>query len=228
MTESQKQMKKMQDYEAMVKAGKSIDLHILNTAQKSPVTKAADRLRSTYKRACKEISLTGLSKTAKGNARGEIMQAAKQELAAVYQAERENIADEIDKLKTIRQAQDYRNRADIDRSAARYNRRIQAMSNTEINEEISAVRTGKKELSEDQFDCLSAAAKALDPHQHEALRESAKDLHVYEPWLNTDEGKELQKLDTALKNAADGNHIPVQTDDGYQLIGTDAVLQAEE
>ena len=113
-------------------------------------------------------------------------------------------------------------RKDYDREATKHRnevqdaeRRFNAMSTQELHEEILKwTEGGWKEIDPRIIDALSIAVKENDPTDFAILREVALKNRYTEPWLHTEEGKELLWEAETLESCKSGEFPVLITEEG--------------
>lgn len=167
-------------------------------------------MADAFSRARKQIDLGNPDQAARSRIAMAVYDAAKEDVREIVEAEKAMVeaAMAAERRKYERAAE--LNRDKLAQEAASYQRRVDAFTAEELKKEAILVMSGKRELTPDMVDIISAAAKATNPHLHADLRKTVQERDLYSPWKHTDDGKVITKylntIDAALRH---GNEIPV-------------------
>lgn len=175
--------------------------------------KNARKLRQAVEKARQEMRLSGLPSSEKDRIICELELAARTDLSGLIEQEAARIAETVDNLKKRYDRDAQVNRAQYQQMTADYARKVSAMTYQEVAREAQEAYTGR--MRPEQLDILSIAIKQADPKEHEIFRELLAKERLYEPWLHTDEGRQLSRYQAVIDvTRKDDGSIPILRDDG--------------
>lgn len=172
-------------------------------------------MAAAFAQARKELSLSGADQFKRNRINAEAWEAARSDLVSLVAQERGLVEKEMDDLRKayVRDSELYVDKYQA--QARSYERRINALSGKELEQECHDVMSGNKQLRPDEVDILSSALKESDPAIFTMLRDEVKSSDLYSPWKHTPDGivitKYLETLSAAEKH---GGEVPVRGENG--------------
>ncbi len=160
----------------------------------------------------------------------ELIGAAKLDLAEAAQAHAQELSKALDHERERYEADRERQASAIDLRTRAEERRIMAMTESELSahatEVLRDINSGKV-ADVDRLDVLSVALKqAGNADLHESLRSSIKANRLDQPWIHTETGTRLDdELHMAKVAAAAPGTVPVQIDGTWTGVAFDGVYE---
>ena len=206
-----------------IREGRNIYSKMMHTGT-TTLEKNLVRLRSSVLQGRKQMAHSGLDAGSKNRMESAFFESVQQQARELIQAERDHVTKQLATMEAAAAIKERVNRADREAAADRLNRRLSAMSEQELRDQVLPAIGGEAELSPEQFDVLSANVKALDPSLHEQLREAGQKNDYYQPWRRTPEAREVLSW-AAMLGQSDGSFVPIHFDGKATLVNLGTLLE---
>ena len=193
------------------------------------LTKNVDKMKEAIRAAREELSLHGYDPHKRDHLNADISEAAKIDLAGLLVQERENVLAGLEREKQNYERKVRTNRTECDQEIRAAERRLAAMSESELKEIAADMANNPRPVLGEIIDALSFNLKPYakpeereltkglppDPSTFDGFREVVKTKKLYEAWRHTQEGQTLTRYEAAIDGALkDGTIIPVLRQDG--------------
>jgi len=175
------------------------------------MAKSLRSMQTAFAQARRELEISGADRFKKNKINAEAWEAARADLQAIVAQERSVVESALATERKRYQRDAELNQDKYQAQARSYERRLNALSGQELEQEAHNVISGNKQLKPDEVDLLSSALKDSDPQVFQMLRDEVKTRDLYAPWKSTPDGivitKYLETIDAAQKH---GGEIPIR------------------